>query len=125
MGNICSCSKNEREGGRVLGPSPSQPKPGTSSGPRAPLPAKATTGRTLGGTGAPGTGADTADARANAAIAALNRAESASAGNKKRPLGSNLAAQRAQTQAQTLKEASRTERAARDADDAATARRWE
>ena len=76
MGNICSRSKNQPEAfsspGRVLGSA--NPPPGdtgkSSSGPRAPLPANASTGRTLGGTGAPGAGADTADARANAAIAA-------------------------------------------------------
>lgn len=76
MGNICSRSKNEPEAfsspGRVLGSA--NPPPGetgkSSSGPRAPLPAKASTGRTLGGAGAPGAGADTADARTNAAIAA-------------------------------------------------------
>ncbi|OGM44064.1 hypothetical protein ABOM_007335 [Aspergillus bombycis] len=130
MGNICSRSKNQPEAfsspGRVLGSA--NPPPGetgkSSSGPRAPLPAKASTGRTLGGAGAPGAGADTADARTNAAIAAQKRAESTTAGNKGK-LGSKLAAQKAQTQAQTLGEASRDERAARDADNAASARRWE
>ncbi|KAB8238822.1 hypothetical protein ETB97_009230 [Aspergillus alliaceus] len=98
MGNICSRSRNEPEAfttpGRVLGSA--NPPPGetgeSSSGPRAPLPAKASTGRPLGGAGAPGAGPDTADARANAAIAAQKRAESASAG-KKGSLGSKLAAQ--------------------------------
>ncbi|KAE8353281.1 hypothetical protein BDV28DRAFT_110997 [Aspergillus coremiiformis] len=133
MGNICSRSKNEPEAfsspGRVLGSA--NPPPGeagkSSSGPRAPLPAKASTGRTLGNVGASGAGADTADtadARTNAAIAAQKRAESASAGNKGK-LGSKLAAQKAQTQTQTLNEASQDERAARDADNAASARRWE
>lgn len=51
------------------------------------------------------------------------RAEGASANKGK--LGSKLAAQKAQTQTQTLNEASRTERAARDADGAEEARRWQ
>ncbi|KAE8147409.1 hypothetical protein BDV25DRAFT_160443 [Aspergillus avenaceus] len=125
MGNICSRSKNEPESfttpGRVLGSNPS-PAPNKPAGPRAPLPAKATTGRPLGGGGAPGAGDDTADARSNAAIAAQKRAESAGGKGK---LGSKLAAQKAQTHTQTLTEASRDERAARDADNAASARRWE
>lgn len=96
MGNICSRSRNEPEAfttpGRVLGSA--NPPPGetreSSSGPRAPLPAKASTGRPLGGAGAPG--ADPGTARTKAAIAAQQRAESASAGKKGR-LGSKLAAQ--------------------------------
>lgn len=44
---------------------------------------------------------------------------------KKGKLGSKLATQKAQTQSQTLNEASQTERAARDADGAEQARRWE
>lgn len=40
-------------------------------------------------------------------------------------LGSKLAAQKAKTQTQTLNEVSQTERAAREADDAEQARRWE
>ena len=51
------------------------------------------------------------------------RAESASANKGK--LGSKLAAQKAQTQAQTLNQVSRTERAARDVDGVEAARRWE
>jgi len=51
------------------------------------------------------------------------RAEEAS-GNKGK-LGSKLAAQKAKTQTQTLGEVSREERAARDADGAEEARRWQ
>lgn len=51
------------------------------------------------------------------------RAESASANKGK--LGSKLAAQKAQTQSQTLDQVSRTERAARDVDGVEAARRWE
>ncbi|KNG82364.1 hypothetical protein ANOM_009853 [Aspergillus nomiae NRRL 13137] len=108
MGNICSRSKNQPEAfsspGRVLGSA--NPPPGAT------------------GKSSSGVGADTADARTNAAIAAQKRAESTTAGNKGK-LGSKLAAQKAQTQAQTLGQASRDERAARDADNAASARRWE
>ncbi|PLB40021.1 uncharacterized protein BDW47DRAFT_123962 [Aspergillus candidus] len=68
--------------------------------------------------------APVADPRANAAIAAQKRAESASAAGGKGKLGTKLAAQKAQTQSQTLNEVSRDERAARDADDAAAARAW-
>ncbi|PLN79449.1 hypothetical protein BDW42DRAFT_172848 [Aspergillus taichungensis] len=79
--------------------------------------------------------APVADPRANAAIAAqvsvsfflslpLPPSESASAASGKGKLGSKLAAQKAQTQSQTLNEVSRDERAARDADDAAAARAW-
>jgi hypothetical protein len=50
------------------------------------------------------------------------RAESASANKGK--LGSKLAAQKAQSHAQTLDQVSRTERAARDADGVEAARRW-
>ncbi|KAL2872094.1 uncharacterized protein BJX67DRAFT_341489 [Aspergillus lucknowensis] len=141
MGNICSNSKNEAEPfsrpGRVLGSS------ATDSVPRASVPATAKSkskstwespGRTLGdgggsggaGSGSgPGPGTEKAeDARARAAAAAQKRAEATSNANKGK-LGSKLAAQKAQTQAQTLNEASRDERAARDADGAEAARRWE
>ncbi|KAG2415570.1 hypothetical protein HFD88_006761 [Aspergillus terreus] len=133
MGSICSKSSNEpdhfAQPGRVLG-SNQTPQKGTSAGPRAPLPKShwGTPGRTLGGGGDTSSAAtespDTADARAKAAIAAQKRAESATTGNKGK-LGSKLAAQKAQTQNQTLNEASRSERAARDADGAAAAQRWE
>ncbi|KAL4779520.1 hypothetical protein BJX76DRAFT_340518 [Aspergillus varians] len=151
MGNICSSSKNESEAepfsrpGRVLGSSTA------NSAPRASVPANAKSkspfqspGRTLGGSqagagnadaGAPtepetgaGTGTgmveDTNDARAKAALAAQKRAQATGPANKGK-LGSKLAAQKAQTQAQTLNEVSRGERAARDADGASAARRWE
>lgn len=52
------------------------------------------------------------------------RAEAAGSANRGK-LGSKLAAQKAQTHSQTLNEASRDERAARDADTAAAAQRWE
>ncbi|KAL4935639.1 hypothetical protein BDV06DRAFT_124317 [Aspergillus oleicola] len=83
------------------------------------------------GSGTTGTGTGTVDdarsgaddARAKAALAAQKRAETGTAGKGK--LGTKLAAQKNQTQAQTLNKASRDERAARDADDASAARRWE
>ncbi|OJI97532.1 hypothetical protein ASPVEDRAFT_146890 [Aspergillus versicolor CBS 583.65] len=145
MGNICSRSKNESAAepfarpGRVLGSS------ADNSAPRASVPANAKSkshwqspGRTLGGGGgggenanpgagtASGTGAveDTDDARAKAALAAQKRAEATGPANKGK-LGSKLAAQKAQTQNQTLNEVSRDERAARDADGASAARRWD
>lgn len=52
------------------------------------------------------------------------RADAAQTSSKGK-LGTQLAAQKAQTQSQTLNEASRSERAARDADTAAEARRWQ
>ena len=51
-------------------------------------------------------------------------AKNASASNKGK-LGSQLAAQKAKTHNDTLNEASRKERAERDADNATTARRWD
>ncbi|PTU22503.1 hypothetical protein P175DRAFT_0499035 [Aspergillus ochraceoroseus IBT 24754] len=50
------------------------------------------------------------------------RAEEATGKGK---LGTKLAAQKAKTHAQTLSEASGEQRAARDADDASEARRWD
>ncbi|PYH90633.1 hypothetical protein BO71DRAFT_334035 [Aspergillus ellipticus CBS 707.79] len=136
MGNICSRSKNEPEAfstpGRVLGGSSSSnpPPPAADSAPRAPLPANTKSnwgsgpsGRTVGATDN-GPGEGTADPRMNAALAAQKRAESASTAGKGK-LGSKLAAQKAQTQSQTLNEASRDEVAARDADGAAQARAWQ
>ncbi|KAL4893904.1 hypothetical protein BDV59DRAFT_176412 [Aspergillus ambiguus] len=137
MGSFCSKSSNEPDAfaqpGRVLG-SGQNPQKGTtssSSGPRAPLPKSnwGTPGRTLGGAGEPSTtpstsSPDTADARTNAAIAAQKRAESATTARKGK-LGSKLAAQKARPPNQTLNEVSREERAARDADEAAAAQRWE
>ncbi|KAJ5951142.1 uncharacterized protein N7479_009555 [Penicillium vulpinum] len=126
MGNICSRSSNETDAfsqpGRVVGTDS-----GTSAAPRAPLPAKtnwkATPGRTLGEGNTNSSTAAADEARANAAIAAQKRADSASANKGK--LGSKLAAQKAQTQAQTLDQVSRTERVARDVDGVEAARRWE
>ncbi|KAL4989729.1 hypothetical protein BDW68DRAFT_175683 [Aspergillus falconensis] len=148
MGNMCSSSKNKAEPGpssrpgRVLGSNTA------NSAPRASVPATAKSkskshfespGRTLGGGVSPNAGAGSAgtgtesgtgtlegtnDARAKAAMAAQKRAEASGSANKGK-LGSKLAAQRAQTQAQTLNEFSREERAARDADGAAAARRWD
>ncbi|KAJ5135838.1 uncharacterized protein N7515_005116 [Penicillium bovifimosum] len=126
MGNICSRSSNETDPftqpGRVVGAGPSD----RNAAPRAPVPTKtnwkATPGRTLGESNGDGSAAGTDEARANAAIAAQKRAESASANKGK--LGAKLAAQKAQSHAQTLDQVSRTERAARDADEAEAARRW-
>ena len=53
------------------------------------------------------------------------RADAATQPSGKGKLGSKLAAQKAQTRTQTLDEASRDERAARDAEGAAEARRWQ
>ncbi|CAG7953279.1 unnamed protein product [Penicillium salamii] len=119
MGNICSRndSDNFSQPGRVVGTNP------PNAAPRAAVPAKtnwkATPGRTLGESDSTNAGAD--EARANAAIAAQKRADNAGPKGK---LGSKLAAQKAQTHAQTLGDVSRDERAARDADGAAEARRW-
>jgi hypothetical protein len=52
------------------------------------------------------------------------RAEALNASNKGK-LGSQLAAQKAQTHAQTLNEASQAEREARNADNAEQVRRWD
>ncbi|EHA17856.1 hypothetical protein CBS63078_4458 [Aspergillus niger] len=141
MGNICSKSKNQPDAfsspGRVLGSALNNTAK-DSSAPRAPLPSNAKpasnwgsgpSGRTLGSgntaAAAAGDGNATADARTNAALAAQKRAESASATGSKGKLGTKLAAQKAQTQNQTLNEASRDEVAAREADGAAEARRWQ
>ncbi|KAL3460678.1 hypothetical protein BJX64DRAFT_262368 [Aspergillus heterothallicus] len=142
MGNICSSSKNESDSfsspGRVLGSSTAN---NNNNAPRVSVPAGAkpkqsnfkSSGRTLGGGedggsaaagSSTGPGTETAeDARARAAAAAQARAKATTANKGK--LGTKLAAQRAQTQSQTLSEVSREERAARDADGAEAARRWE
>ncbi|KAJ5794197.1 hypothetical protein N7457_000796 [Penicillium paradoxum] len=127
MGNLCSRSSNEpdpfSQPGRVVGTNSS----GRDAAPRAPLPTKtnwkATPGRTLGESNTTSSVAGADEARANAAIAAQKRAEGISANKGK--LGAKLAAQKAQTHAQTLDQVSRTERATRDADGAEVARRWE
>ncbi|KAI2790181.1 hypothetical protein POX_d05687 [Penicillium oxalicum] len=126
MGNICSRSSNQPEAftgpGRVVGAPPSAPQ---SNAPRASVPAKAnwqsSPGRTLGESSPQQGGGD--EARSNAAIAAQKRAEAASAANKGK-LGSKLAEQKSKTHTQTLNEASQTERAVRNADEAAAARQW-
>ncbi|GFG02108.1 hypothetical protein IFM61606_03475 [Aspergillus udagawae] len=154
MGNLCSTSKNEAEPssrpGRVLG---SAANPPPNAAPRAPLPAKSkapfkSPGRTLGETAPEVPDAERADARTNAAIAAQvskhpdgellriclmtrladwtmpkKRAESAASAQKGK-LGSKLAAQKAQTQAQTLSEVSREQTAARHMDESSKARNW-
>ncbi|KAL4752550.1 hypothetical protein BDW72DRAFT_64249 [Aspergillus terricola var. indicus] len=148
MGNMCSSSKNQAEPGPSSRPGRALGSNTANSAPRASVPATAKSkpkshfespGRTLGGgvspnagAGSSGTGTEpgtgtldgTDDARAKAAMAAQKRAEASGSANKGK-LGSKLAAQRAQTQAQTLNEFSREERAARDADGAAAARRWD
>ncbi|PYH46200.1 uncharacterized protein BP01DRAFT_25709 [Aspergillus saccharolyticus JOP 1030-1] len=146
MGNICSKSSNGPDAfaqpGRVLGTNNDQstPNAAAASGPRASLPkskaqsqsntntnwGSGSAGRTVGGEGASAVSAPGhTDARTNAALAAQKRAESATNNSNKGKLGSKLAAQKAQTQTQTLNEASRAEVAARDADGAAEARRWQ
>ncbi|PWY81912.1 hypothetical protein BO70DRAFT_362345 [Aspergillus heteromorphus CBS 117.55] len=152
MGNLCSKSKNPPESdafstpGRVLGSGPNpnpnsnapRPPPAQSSAPRAPLPSNTklnsglgsgTAGRTVADRDTTSTDGDVGgggkvDPRMNAALAAQKRAELASTATKGK-LGSKLAAQKAQTQTQTLNEASRDEIAARDADGAAQARAWQ
>ncbi|KAL4741451.1 hypothetical protein BDV11DRAFT_183133 [Aspergillus similis] len=148
MGNMCSSSKNQAEPGPSSRPGRALGSNTANSAPRASVPATAKSkpkshfespGRTLGGgvspnvgAGSSGTGTEsgtgtlegTNDARAKAAMAAQQRAEASGSANKGK-LGSKLAAQRAQTQAQTLNEFSREERAARDADGTAAARRWD
>ncbi|PYI03277.1 hypothetical protein BO78DRAFT_399890 [Aspergillus sclerotiicarbonarius CBS 121057] len=131
MGNICSRSSNASSEafstpGRVLGSNPPD-----DPAPRAPLPSNAKSNRTGTGTGtgrtvgsASGGTEGNADPRTNAALAAQKRAETVSTAGKGK-LGTKLAAQKAQTQTQTLNEASRDEVAARDADGAAEARRWQ
>ncbi|GIK02777.1 hypothetical protein Aspvir_006838 [Aspergillus viridinutans] len=129
MGNLCSTSKNEAEPfsrpGHLLG---SAANPPPNAAPRAPLPAKSkapfkSPGRTLGEAAPEVPDAERADARTNAAIAAQKRAESAASAQKGK-LGSKLAAQKAQTQTQTLSEVSREQTAARQMDESSEARRW-
>ncbi|EER44359.1 conserved hypothetical protein [Histoplasma capsulatum var. duboisii H88] len=121
MGSLCSKSANPPEPfaqpGRVLGTSPHPPP----QAPRASL--SASTGRTLGGAHSPGQGKD--DPRNAAARAAEERAARQSSAAKKGKLSSQLAAQKSQTRSETLDEASRHNRATRDADAAATVRRWD
>jgi len=131
MGNLCSRSANTTDPfsqpGRVLG---SSAQAGQDPN-RAPVPSNVRIiqgpGRTLGGSktdsseGVGGVG----DARSRAAEAAQKRADTLNASAKSGKLSSQLATQKAQTNAQTLDEASRTERAVRDVDRAEHARRWD
>ncbi|KAJ6036222.1 hypothetical protein N7540_000501 [Penicillium herquei] len=127
MGNLCSRSSNNDPDafagpGHVVGTSPN-----SNPSPRASVPTKAnwksTPGRTVGESAGGGPQGGTDEARSNAAIAAQKRADTASSANKGK-LGAKLAADKAKTHNQTLNEASRDERAARDADKAAEARQW-
>ncbi|PGG96225.1 hypothetical protein GX51_07931 [Blastomyces parvus] len=122
MGSLCSKSANPTEPfaqpGRVLGTNPNPPQ-----APRASLPRKANAGRTLGGGQVPAQGKD--DPRSAAARAAEERAAKQSSATKKGKLSSQLAAQKAQTRNETLDEASRHNRATREADAAAEVSRWD
>ncbi|PGH15577.1 hypothetical protein AJ79_02359 [Helicocarpus griseus UAMH5409] len=120
MGNLCSKNANPTEPfaqpGRVLGTNPNPPQ-----APRAPLPPHA--GRTVGGSQGPDRGKD--DPRSAAARAAEERAAKQASTSKQGKLGSQLAAQKAQTRNETLDEASRHNRATREADEAEAVRRWD
>ncbi|RAO65469.1 uncharacterized protein BHQ10_001481 [Talaromyces amestolkiae] len=126
MGSVCSKSANKSDDtfsqpGRVLGSSAASGTPNQPA--RAAVPGNVVSqgpGRTLGGASSP---QDTADARAKAAEAAQKRAEALNASSKGK-LGSQLAAQKARTQTQTLGAASQAEVAARNADSAAETRQW-
>ncbi|GFF39377.1 hypothetical protein IFM46972_05866 [Aspergillus udagawae] len=136
MGNLCSTSKNEAEPssrpGRVLG---SAANPPPNAAPRAPLPTKSkapfkSPGRTLGET-APEVSKHPDGELLRICLMtrladwtmAKKRAESAASAQKGK-LGSKLAAQKAQTQAQTLTEVSREQTAARHMDESSKARNW-
>ncbi|EYE91223.1 uncharacterized protein EURHEDRAFT_533816 [Aspergillus ruber CBS 135680] len=131
MGNICSRSANKPDDpfthpGRSLGSSAPSQHQHHNRAPSARVPNKQqpfkAPGRTLGGgEEEPGTGTD---ARTRAALAAQARADAVQSSNKGK-LGTKLAAQKSMTQAQALNEASQSERAARDADGVAEARRWQ
>ncbi|KAL2365088.1 hypothetical protein RJZ56_001977 [Blastomyces dermatitidis] len=124
MGSFCSKSANPTEPfaqpGRVLGTNPNPPQ-----APRASLPRNASAGRALGPGGGPGPGQRTEDPRNAAARAAEERAAKQSLSAKKGKLSSQLAAQKAQTRNETLDEASRHNRATREADATAAVRRWD
>ncbi|KAK2752784.1 hypothetical protein FQN55_005916 [Onygenales sp. PD_40] len=128
MGNICSKSANKSDPfsqpGRVLGSAPTP----SSQPPRAAVPpkvnaARTTPGRTLGGSQAPGPVEGARSAAAQAAEERDRAAKQAAASKKKGKLGSQLAAQQAQSHKEILTEASRMERAAREADE--ERRRWD
>ncbi|KAI0146556.1 hypothetical protein BJ166DRAFT_629099 [Pestalotiopsis sp. NC0098] len=129
MGNVC-CGKADSEAfqspGRVLGAAPPQPE-------RASVPKSRTVGgpaRTLGGgdggqdaSSVSGSSSAADDARRKAAEAAEARAKASQKTSGK--LSEQLQAQRKQTRQDTLKEASRNELRARDADEAAQARNYD
>ncbi|KAK9418166.1 hypothetical protein SUNI508_08360 [Seiridium unicorne] len=123
MGNVC-CGKADSDHfqspGRALGAAPPQPE-------RASVPKSQTVGgppRTLGGRQEASTESGAAaDARRRAAEAAEARAKAAQKTSGK--LSEQLQAQKRQTRQDTLKEASRDEQRARDADAAAQARNYE
>ncbi|KAL1958548.1 hypothetical protein VTO42DRAFT_4145 [Malbranchea cinnamomea] len=128
MGSICSKGSIKpdpfSQPGRVLGSNADTPKTSRAPVPRnVQLSGKSTTqgGRTLGGTSAGGA----SDPRSAAARAAEERAAKQAKSANKGKLSSQLAAQKAKTRNEVLDEASRQERAARNADAAAEARRWE
>ncbi|PGH33335.1 hypothetical protein GX50_03812 [[Emmonsia] crescens] len=127
MGSLCSKSANPAEPftqpGRVLGTNPNPPQAPRASLPRKVGSSQANPGRTLGGGQGPGQGKD--DPRNAAARAAEERAAKQTSTAKKGKLGSQLAAQKAQTRNETLDEASRHNRATREVDAAATVRRWD
>ncbi|KAK2799931.1 hypothetical protein FQN50_008324 [Emmonsiellopsis sp. PD_5] len=130
MGNICSKSANKSDPfsqpGRVLGSAPTP----SSQPPRAAVPpkinaAKTTPGRTLGGgqSQVPGPVEGARGAAAQAAEERDRAAKQAAASKKKGKLGTQLAAQQGQSHKEILTEASRMERAAREADE--ERRRWD
>ncbi|KAI9868273.1 MAG: hypothetical protein M1830_005668 [Pleopsidium flavum] len=134
MGNICGKGSKDSDPfsqpGRTLGSAP--PPPSTNA--RSSIPPNIRSqGRTLGGP----LGGDTEDARRAAAQAAegitgllksmLIDAMQERALKSRQPkgkLGSQLAKERQQTRTDTLGQASREERRARDADTSAEARNW-
>ncbi|KAL0938812.1 uncharacterized protein CTRU02_205422 [Colletotrichum truncatum] len=124
MGSVCGKEKGEENfssPGRPLGTAP-PPQPKT-----APIPARVVGGppRTLGGgssTSGERPNADADDARRRAAEAAEARAKAANKSTGK--LGSQLNAQKKQTQTDLLKDASAQQLRQRDADAAAEARTY-
>ncbi|KAI9656786.1 MAG: hypothetical protein M1821_003425 [Bathelium mastoideum] len=102
--------------GRTIGAAP-QPQ-GPDANARGTIPARISQGRTLGG----GDAVDEEDPRTAAARAAEERASKAQG---KGALGKKLDAQRQQTRTNTLEQASRENRLARDADAAAQTRNWD
>ncbi|KAK5958837.1 hypothetical protein OHC33_000681 [Knufia fluminis] len=124
MGNICSKSANKDDNfsapGRVLGASSDAPQPARAQTPKQAL-TSSTPGRTLGSAGNDGASSPN-DARSAAARAAEERAAAKNkAGGK---LSANLAAQKKQTQNQTLNAGSEQERLGRTADANAETRNW-